>query len=177
MHPPPAPSLPSPPLPPLPLALPSCLQRPLRDRAEAGARRAAEAAPLRNAAGEGWLSWGGRPEPEARPSRWGGRGHVQDVLQGEHRGLREGVPGGARDLRRQSPHAATAQPPQRSPQGGVGAALGAGGGPEEATRLGCLLWFVVWFVWALLEKAFDTYGCRSGEPGRRAKGRRGLSPG
>lgn len=102
---------------------------------------------------------------------------MQDVLQGEHRGLREGVPGGARDLRWQSPHAETAPPPQRSPQGGVGAALGAGGGPEEATRLGWLLWFVVWFVWALLERLSILNGCRSDEPGRRAKGRRGLSPG
>lgn len=42
--------------------------------------------------------------------RWGGRGHVQDVLQGEHRGLRQGVPGGARDLRRR---ARTLGPPSR----------------------------------------------------------------
>lgn len=54
-------------------------------------RAASEAAPLRNAERRGRVTGRGGPGVpglKRAGSRWGGRGHVQDVLQGERRGLR-----------------------------------------------------------------------------------------
>lgn len=72
------------------------------EAAAAAGARGAGGRPTAERGGEGRAGWSWRPGPEARGSRRGGRGHVQDVLQGERRELREGVPGRAADVRRRA---------------------------------------------------------------------------
>ena len=125
----PAPHIPSFPLP----APPPFLSQPSPPLpAQLGLRQRAGAAPPRPSLCGRRQASGGRAGlasgPEARRSRRGGRGHVQDVVQGERRGLREGAPGGrTAELRRRG------RPPSsawnlRGPAGWGGRRPGALGG-------------------------------------------------
>ena len=124
-------------------------------------------------AGEGWARRPGR-------KRTGPGGAAADMCR---MSLKVSAAGSGRERRAGGRPAAAGPAPHRppgaaaGPQGGVAAAPGglAGAGRERPGLDGsCGLWSRS-AVFA--RKAFSTSGCRCGEPGCGAQGRRGLPPG
>lgn len=168
----PAPHIPSFPLP----APPPFLSQPSPPfPAQLGLRQRESAAPPRPSLCGRRQASGGRAGlasgPEARRSRRGGRGHVQDVVQGERRGLREGAPGGrTAELRRRGAPIVCLEPTRAGrvgwapPRGFRGSVCGGErqgwGGPRGLWSGGA----------GFSRKAFDSSDCRYGELRRGARG-------
>lgn len=163
--PPPSPSSHPPPSSPLPL-----LQHPARP----GLRRRERAAPRRPPlCGRRREREGGRAvqasRPEARGARLGGRGHVQDVVQGERRACLRARWAGGRPAAAGPAPSVRPEPPRARrmgwapPRGGLQGPGGSGRGPGGAGSAG---------------KALRISDCRCGEPDggdcRRGNGRAGA---